>query len=60
MVGNERPVDLVPLKQIFRYPSVLAKNEVDLLECADCPKRDVFEISDRCGDNIKGWHVSML
>lgn len=42
-------------EQFLGLPRVLASDEIDFLQRAKRPKSDVFEIADRCGDQVKRW-----
>jgi hypothetical protein len=49
VIGEERPVDAVPVEQDPRVARVLAKDDIGCAELGEDAKRDVFEIPDRRG-----------
>ena len=46
-------LDLIGLKQLKAMARILTGNQVDRLQDLDGSNRNIFEISDRCGNKVK-------
>src|SRR5437667_6606206 len=63
VVADQRLVNVVVRKELQSMARVFAGDFVDLLQDAQRPKRDVFEISDRRADKIEagaGYRICLL
>ena len=46
-------LDAVVVQQLHRLPGIFAGDEVHVLQGPQCAQRDVFQIADRCADEVK-------
>ena len=53
VIADERLVDVVMLEEFAGVASVLAGDLIRLAQNAQCPERDVLEIADGRGDQVK-------